>query len=67
MAQRVSEGGRQVGGYLTRFKDNATIDVLNRPDVMERLLYISKLPEGKVTQSLILSILPQFFEEGPAQ
>lgn len=66
-AQKVSESGRQVGGYLTRFKDNATIDVLNRPDVMERLLYISKLPEGKVTQSLILSILPQFFEEGPAQ
>lgn len=66
-AQKVSEGGRQVGGYLTRFKDNATIDVLNRPDVMERLLYISKLPEGKVTQSLILSILPQFFEEGQAK
>ena len=67
VAQQVSEGGRQAGNYLTRFKDNATIDVLNRPDVMERLLYISKLPEGKVTQSLILSILPQFFEEGPAQ
>jgi hypothetical protein len=66
-AQQVSEGGRQAGNFLTRFRDNATIDVLNRPDVMERLLYISKLPEGKVTQSLILSILPQLFEERPPQ
>ena len=61
-AQQVGDAARGVRGYLGRFRDNATIRVLMREDVMERLQYIGKLPPENVSEAVILSVLPQLFE-----
>lgn len=51
------------GQALLHIRDNATIDVLTRPDVMERLAYLASVPKPKLTPALILATVPQLFEE----
>ena len=60
--QKVNVLGKAWQGAFGQFRDNATVAVLTRPDVMERLSYIASLPKPKLTPALIAATLPQLFE-----
>lgn len=62
-AQKISEAGRQASGFVGRIRDNATIAILTRPDVMERLIYLSKVPTPQITVPAIMAAVPQLFQE----
>lgn len=59
--------GRSITSALNSLSDKQVLAILSRPDMMERLIYISKLPPSKVTSAVMLSVLPQlqFEEEAP--
>lgn len=60
--QKVNVLGKAWQGAFGQFRDNATVAVLTRPDVMERLSYIASLPKVKLTPALLSATLPQLFE-----
>lgn len=62
-AQRVGVVGLVTQKLWGDFRDNATIRVLQRPDVMERLAYIASLPKPRLTPQAITAAVPQLFEE----
>lgn len=55
--------GRSAANLYNNLRDNATIDILTRPDVMERLVAMGKVPAPRITQSTILATVPQLFQE----
>jgi GNAT superfamily N-acetyltransferase len=62
-AQKVNVVGKLSQALWGNFRDNAVIEVLRRPDVMERLEHLSRLPVPRLTQATITGALPQLFEE----
>lgn len=63
--QQVNVFGRAAGALFGRLSHNATIDVISRPDVMERLIYISTLPTPRLTPAAVLGAVPQLFQGDP--
>jgi hypothetical protein len=61
--QQTGVVARMTGNVLGKIKDNASIKILSSPDVMERLEKIAGTPTPKLTPALIMSVLPQLFEE----
>ena len=55
--------GRSAASVYNNFRDNATIELLTRPDVMERLVALGKVPVPRITQSAVLATVPELFQE----
>jgi hypothetical protein len=54
---------RAVSSVGHKMSDNATIAILQRPDVIERLAALSALPTPRLTQAAIIGAVPQLFED----
>lgn len=63
LGQKVGVVSRLTGGFFTNIRDNATIAVLSKPDAIERLAKISKMPQPSLTMPAIMAALPALFEE----
>lgn len=62
-AQRVGAIARVHQATWGNLRDNATIAVLQRPDVIDRLEQIANMPKPRLTQAALLAVIPQLFEE----
>lgn len=61
--QTVGVIGKTTGYLLNILRNNSTIRVLQRPDVIERLEVIAKMPKPRLTAAAITAAVPQLFEE----
>lgn len=63
LGQKVGVVSRLTGGVFGKLRDNASLSVLQRPDVMARLEMLATMPQPKLTPAAIMATVPQLFEE----
>lgn len=61
--QKVGVAARLANTLTFGIRDNAAISILQRPDVMQRLEILAKMPTPKLTTPAVLAVVPQLFEE----
>jgi len=62
-AQRAGVAARISQWAFGNLRDNASLEVLSRPDVLERLEKLANMPKPRLTAAAVLASVPQLFEE----